>query len=210
MIDAGVTGSDDDLSRCTSVLLSVPRDIASRIESFLRANDIPCRIRLNTEMTPERLAEEYLRSSGRDPSGLLDAPILGPLLRGRLGRDLKAEIEVVGSEIPPVWDVLVRPENLPGAGERAATGGGTTATMVDPETEATSEADAATGTEGPVVLCELAWDEAWRLTERLGAAGIPAAVMEGEGGDRDRPMDFRTVPVGVRPEDLERARTFVE
>jgi hypothetical protein len=209
-MDPAGTGSDDDLSRCTSVLLSVPQEIASRIESFLRANDILCRIRLNTEMMPERLAEEYLRSSGRDASGLLDAPILGPLLRGRLGRDLKAEIEVVGSEIPPVWDVLVRPEDLPDAGERAAAGGAATAPVVEPEIGATSVAGVPPGAEGPVVLCELAWEDAWRLTERLSAAGIPAAVMAGEGGDRDRPMDVRTVPVGVRPEDLERARTFLD
>ena len=210
MIDTGRTGADDDLSRCTSVLLCVPREVASRIESFLRANDIPCRIRLNSEMTPERLAEEYLRSSGRDPSGLLDAPILGPLLRGQLGRDLKAEINVVGSEIPPMWDVLVRPEDLPDAGDAATAGGGTTAAIVEPETGATSVADASPAADGPVVLCELAWDDAWRLIERLSAAGIPAAVMEGERDDRDRPMNIRTVPVGVRPEDLERAGTFIE
>jgi hypothetical protein len=210
MIDAGGTGAEDDLSRCTSVLLSVPREIASRIESFLRANDIPCRIRLNTEMTPERLAEEYLRSSGRDPSGLLDAPILGPLLRGRLGRDLKAEIKVVGSELPPMWDVLVRPEDQHDAGDHVAAGGETTPAMAEPETGATSVAGATPAGHGPVVLCELAWDDAWRLIERLSAAGIPAAVMEGEGGDRDRPMNVRTVPVGVRPEDLERAGAFIE
>ena len=206
MSAASGVGSGEDLAGCTTVLLSVPREIASRIESFLRANDIACRIRLNTEMTPERLAEEHMRSSGRDPSGLFDAPILGPLLRGRLGQDLKAEIEVVGSEIPPVWDVLVRPQDMPDAGERAAAGGGTTASTVAPELAGVAEAPP----EGTVVLCELAWDDAWRLTERLSAAGIPAAVMAGEGGDRDRPLDARTVPVGVRPEDLEQARTFLD
>ena len=208
MTAAGGNGSGEDLAGCTTVLLSVPREIASRIESFLRANDIPCRIRLNTEMTPERLAEEHLRSSGRDPSGLLDAPILGPLLRGRLGQNLKAEIEVVGSEIPPVWDVLVRPQDMPDADEGPAASGGTVASTVAPGSEPTGGAEAPP--EGPVVLCELAWDDAWRLTERLSAAGIPAAVMAGEGGDRDRPVDARTVPVGVRPEDVERARTFLD
>lgn len=210
MTEAGGTGSEDDLSRCTSVLLSVPREIASRIEAFLRANDIPCRIQLNSEMTPERLAEEYLRSSGRDPSSVLDAPILGPLLRGRLGRDLKAEIKVVGSEIPPVWDVLVRPEDLPDAEEHAAVGSRTIAPEVEPITEASSGTDAPPEPAAPVVLCELIWDDAWRLIERLRAAGISAAVLTGEGGDSDLPIHVRTVPVGVLPEDLERAGTFVE
>jgi hypothetical protein len=204
--DAGGTGSDDDLSRCTSVLLSVPREIASRIESFLRANDIPCRIGLNTEMTPERLAEEYLSSSARDPSGLLDAPVLGPLLRGRLGRDLKAEIKVVGSEIPPVWDVLVRPEDMPDD-LRAD---------VVPSDTPTPAPQGSSGGEPPqaalelVVLCELPWEEAWRLTERLIGDGIPAAVMASERTDRDRPMGARIVPVGVRPDDLDRARASLE
>jgi hypothetical protein len=204
--DAGGTGSDDDFSRCTSVLLSVPREIASRIESFLRANDIPCRIGLNTEMTPERLAEEYLSSSARDPSGLLDAPVLGPLLRGRLGRDLKAEIKVVGSEIPPVWDVLVRPEDMPDD-LRAD---------VVPSDTPTPAPQGSSGGEPPqaalelVVLCELPWEEAWRLTERLIGDGIPAAVMASERTDRDRPMGARIVPVGVRPDDLDRARASLE
>lgn len=206
MNDPGGTGSDDDLSRCTSVLLSVPREIASRIESFLRANHVPCRIRLNTEMTPERLAEEYLSSSARDPSRLLDAPVLGPLLRGRLGHDLKAEIEVVGSEIPRVWDVLVRPEDLPddlGAD-------------VVPADAPTPAPRGSSGGEPPqaalelAVLCELPWEEAWRLTERLIGEGIPAAVMASERTDRDRPMGDRTVPVGVRPDDLDRARASLE
>jgi hypothetical protein len=161
-------------------------------------------------MTPERLAEEYLRSSGRDPSGLLDAPIVGPLLRGQLGRDLKAEIKVVGSEVPPMWDVLVRPEDMPEKEDHAEAGSDTTAAMVEPETRVTSVADAPPAVDGPVLLCQLSWDDAWRLIERLSAAGIPAAVMEGEGDDRDRPMNVRIVPVGVRAEDLERAGTFIE
>lgn len=205
MNDAGGTDSDDDFSRCTSVLLSVPREIASRIESFLRANDIPCRIRLNTEMTPERLAEEYLSSSAREPSRLLDAPVLGPLLRGRLGRDLKAEIQVVGSEIPPVWDVLVRPEDLPDelGGEVVPTD---TPTRDVPAPQGSSGGEAPQAALELAVLCELPWEEAWRLTERLIGDGIPAAVMASERTDRDRPMGARIVPVGVRPDDLARAR----
>ncbi len=198
-----------DPASCTAVLLSVPRQVAERIESFLTANGVPCRIGLNTEMTPERLAEEHLRESP-EASRVLDMPLLGPLLRGRLAKDLKAEIKVAGSAIPPVWDVLVRPEDLPDGGEDAGAAGGTIGAMVASENEVTTAPAAPPAAAGPVVLCELAWDDAWRLTERLSAAGIPAAVMEGEGGDRDRPMSARTVPVGVRAEDLERARTFID
>ena len=100
-----------DLEACTSALLSVPQQVAERIRSFLVANGIPCRIRLNTEMTPERLAAEYLEQAP-GAAQVLNMPVLGPLLRGRLSKDLKAEIEVVGSDLPQVWDVLVRPEDL--------------------------------------------------------------------------------------------------
>jgi hypothetical protein len=202
-------GGATDLDACTSVLLSVPRQLAERIESFLRANGIPCRIRLNTEMTPERLAQELLRQEP-EASRVLDMPLLGPLLRGRLGRDLKAEIQVVGSDIPPVWDVLVRPEDLPETGDDADRVPAIPGLDVPRTAEVAASGEAAPSPGSPVVLCELAWDDAWRLTERLSAAGIPAAVMEGEGGDRDRPMSVRTVPVGVLPEDLDRARAFID
>jgi hypothetical protein len=202
-----------DADACTAVLLSVPQLVAERIASFLTANGIACRIRLNTEMTPERLAEEYLKQSP-EAAGVLEMPLLGPLLRGRLGKDLKAEIEVTGSGIPPVWDVLVRPEDLP---EREGDPTSRPARLNVPVTglvEAPQPVfageeppDAGSDPGGPVVLCELPWVEAWALTERLIAAGIPAAVMAAEEPDRDRPMAARIVPVGVRPEDVERARS---
>lgn len=97
------------------------------------------------------------------------------------------------------WTVFVRPQ----APEAAS---GETSVVEEVETSPSTTADAGE----PAVLCELTWNEAWRLTERLIAAGIPAAVMAGEGGDRDKPMSARTVPVGVRPDDLERARAFLE
>ena len=199
-----------DLDACTAVLLSVPQEVAERMRSFLVANGIPCRIRRNTEMTPERLAAEYLEQAP-GAAQVLNMPVLGPLLRGRLSKDLKAEIEVVGSDLPPVWDVLVRPEDLP-----------------DPVSEPTAQPDAPrlnvpspdavarpdTALEGaspdaPVVIAELPWDEAFALAERLTAEGIPAAVMAAETHDRDRHIATRVVPVGVRPADLERARTFL-
>ena len=186
---------------CTAVLLSVPREVAERISSFLLANEIPCRIRLNEEMTPERLLEESLRASGPGASKLLDAPILGTLLRGRLADDLKAEIEVTGADIPPVWDVLVRPEDLP-AEDRIDTPAVTPAPV-------RAGGGSPPGATEPVVLCELPWEEAWQLTDRLTRDGIPAAVMAGEGADRDQRLGARIVPVGVRPDDLERARAFL-
>jgi hypothetical protein len=171
-----VSGSAErpvDPETCTAVLLSVPKPVAERIESFLTMNGIACRIRLNAEMQ----------------GGAIDA-----------------------SGIQPVWDVLVRPEDLPG--EEAAPA--RPARLNVPVSGALVAEEPAEmgppGTEespgGPVILCELPWNDAWALTQRLNAAGIPAAGLAPEEPDRDRPMAARIVPVGVRPEDLERARSF--
>jgi hypothetical protein len=201
-----------DLDACTAVLLSVPQQVAERIRSFLVANGVPCRIRRNTEMTPERLAAEYLEQAP-GAAQVLDMPLLGPLLRGRLSKDLEAEIEVVSSDLPPVWDVLVRPEDLPDpGGDPLSTAGPSPRLNVLPPDPVTGQPDA-TSEEGspdaPVVLTELPWDEAFALADRLTAQGIPAAVMAAEAHDRDRHMGARMVPVGVRPADLERARTLL-
>ena len=210
-----MTDDDDpmlDLGACTAVLLSVPQQVAERIRSFLVANGIPCRIRRNTEMTPERLAAEYLEQAP-GAAQVLDLPLLGPLLRGRLSKDLKAEIKVVGSEIPPVWDVLVRPEDMP---DREAGAPGEPQqprlNVPSPATVARPDAAALEGAspEAPVVLTELPWDEAFALAERLNAAGIPAAVMAAETADPEVQISARIVPVGVRPVDLDRARASLE
>jgi hypothetical protein len=134
----------------SDVLLAAPRDVAERLEGFLRSHGIPCRIR---------------PKDGSDD-----------------------------------WEVLVGPERPEEEREPAP----------PPDTVAADTSDVVAGPTEPVVLCELPWEQAWKLTERLIAAGIPAAVMAGEGGDRDKPMQSRTVPVGVRPPDLERARSFVD
>jgi hypothetical protein len=215
MSDAGGEATDD--AACTAVLLSVPQQVAERIESFLTVNGIACRIRLNTEMTPERLAEEYLGQSP-EATGVLDLRLLGPLLRGRLAEDQKAEIKVVGSEIPPVWDVLVRPEDLPTTSDRVGPERRTPELNV-PVASPTASRDGpgsvggvppdATASGGPMILCELPGNEAGTLTDRLNDAGIPAAVMAAEEPDRDRPMQARVVPVGVRSEEVERARAYL-
>jgi hypothetical protein len=197
---------------CTAVLLSVPQQMAERIRSFLNANDIPCRIRRNTEMTPERLAAEYLEQAP-GAAQVLDIPLLGPLLRGRLSNDLKAEIEVVASDLPPVWDVLVRPGDLPDpGGEPLTTAGASPKLNVPPPDPVTEQSGASTeggSPDAPVVLTELPWAEAFALAEHLTAEGIPAAVMAAEAHDRERHMGARIVPVGVRPADLERAKTLL-
>jgi hypothetical protein len=200
-----------DLTGCTAVLLSAPREVASRIESFLLANRVPCRIRLNTEMTPEKLLEEHMRQSP-EAGRVLDMPLLGPLLRGRLAKDLKAEIHVIGSEIPPVWDILVRPEDLPEREHEAEDTSQQPRLNVLPgdDVEAPEPEPEPAPAGSPVAVTELPWDEAWALSDRLNAAGIPAAVMAAEEQDRDRPMSAREVPVGVRPQDLERARALLD
>lgn len=198
-----------DLTRCTAVLLSAPREVAARIESFLLANRIPCRIRLNTEMTPEMLLEEHMRQSP-EAGRVLDVPLLGPLLRGRLVKDLKAEINVIGSEIPPVWDILVRPEDLPEREHEAEDASQKPRLNVLPGDDVDAPEPKQEPAGSPVAVTELPWDEAWALSDRLNAAGIPAAVMAVEEQDRDRPMSAREVPVGVRPQDLERARALLD
>jgi hypothetical protein len=212
MSQAGEEPTDPDA--CTAVLLSVPQQVAERIESFLAANGIACRIRRNTEMTPERLAEEYLKQSP-GASHLLQLPLVGEAIRGQIGERLQG-IEIDASEILPVWDVLVRPEDLPAAAEPAGSptprlnvpvADRVTAVERSEAEPGGSEAAAAVGS--PIVLCELPWDQAWALTQRLNDAGIPAAVMAAEEPDRDRPMQARIVPVGVRAEDLERARAYL-
>ena len=148
-----------DLASCTSVLVSLPRGAAERIESFLAAHVIPCRI--------QPIADED------------------------------------GSE----WEVLIRPEDLPADPPAAPE-----APVMNVSPDATvppTEEPAVRGDMSPAVLCELTWNEAWRLARRLTDAGIPAAVMAAEEPDRDRPMAARVVPVGVRPEDLERARAHL-
>jgi hypothetical protein len=150
------TTAEEEEDAFSEVLLEAPRETAERLERFLGAHGIGCRIR---------------------PKGGSDG-----------------------------WEVLVRPERSPEEPEE------------EPQPERRPEprpaapvgsADPA-GPMEPAVLCELPWEQAWRLTQRLIAAGIPAAVMAGEGEDREKPMHARTVPVGVRPFDLERARSFVD
>ena len=146
------TTADEEEDAFSEVLLEAPREIAERLERFLGAHGIGCRIR---------------------PKGGSDG-----------------------------WEVLVRRERF--------AEGPVEETQPDTRPAAPAGSDDSAGPMHPAGLCELPWEQAWRLTQRLIAAGIPAAVMAGEGEDRDKPMQSRTVPVGVRPSDLERARPFVD
>ncbi|HYY08522.1 MAG TPA: hypothetical protein VFA25_07955 [Actinomycetota bacterium] len=152
------TTADVEEDAFSEVLLEAPRETAERLERFLGAHGIGCRIR---------------------PKGGSDG-----------------------------WEVLVRPERSPNEPEEEPQPEPRPAAPADPADPAGSDDPA--GPMEPAVLCELPWEQAWRLTQRLIAAGIPAAVMAGEGEDREKPMHARTVPVGVRPSDLERARSFVD
>jgi hypothetical protein len=204
----GAAGADG----CTAVLLSVPREIAERLASFLTANGVAARIRPSAEMTPERLAEEYLKQSPA-ASRVGKLPLIGPLVRRSTGEGLSG-VEISASDVLPVWDVLVRPDDLPAGIDTAAappappaaTPAGKPKLNVPITTEGPPEMPAPGS---PVVLCELPWEQAWALSRRLVEAGIPAAVMESEKPDREVPMQARVVPVGVRAEDVKRARSFV-
>ena len=220
---AGVEG--DPLAACTAVLMTVPYEVARRLQAFLRANDVACRIR-KSDVSAEDLAKEALRSMSPDAAAALNSPI-GRLIKGRLTRDLKAEISVQAPGLAMTYDVLVRPEDLPPelAGATAGQPSGTATDPNDPwdrpgtasdmfsaagtEPDAPAETPAAP-TGSPVALCELPWDAAWKLVSDLAAAGIPAAVLEPENPAGGTPMGRRIVPVGVRPADLERAKAMIE
>jgi hypothetical protein len=55
----------------------------------------------------------------------------------------------------------------------------------------------------PTALCSLPWDDAWDAVERLGRAGIKAAVSPPLGGG---PLQEETVAVLVLPDDVAAAR----
>jgi hypothetical protein len=218
------------LEQCTAVLMTVPFAVARRLESFLGANGVACRIR-RTTLTAEQLAEEALRSASPDAARLLDSGI-GRLFAGRLRRELKAEIQIHASGLTEQCDVLVRPSDLPADAAVAPVAGGASGGEADSGRdpwarpgEPTAVATTGSGTEadpgrvadagpaaagsGAVELCQLPWNQAWALVERLGAAGIAAAVLAPETTARDVPMADRVVPVGVQAGDLERARGFL-
>lgn len=211
----------DPLAACTAVLVTVPYEIAKRLQTFLAANDVPCRVR-KSDVTAERLAREALDSMSEADLVVARGP-LGRFVKGRLTRDLAAEITVQAPALVATYDVLVRPEDLP-AGASAEPAGAEDededpwARPGDrPAGPAPSGVDGATETPGiaggggaPVPVTDLLWDAAWELVASLAAAGIPAAVLEPDPSTANLPMARRRVPVAVRPADVERARDLIE
>lgn len=207
----------DPLAACTAVLATVPYEIAKRLQTFLTANDVPCRVR-KSDVTAERLARETLGSMSEADVVVPRGP-LGRFVKGRLTRDLAAEITVQAPALVAAYDVLVRPEDLP-----ADTSPGTAAAEDPwarpgdrPDAPAPAGVDGATLTPGiagggdaPVPVTELLWDAAWELVASLAAAGIPAAVLEPDPSTANLPVTRRRVPVAVRPADVERARDLIE
>jgi len=205
-----VSSPPDPLAACTVVLFTVPREVASRLEGFLRANGIACRIRQN-EMTPDQVAEEVLRQAQPGAARVLDTPFVGRMMRSRLRKDLKAEVTVTGaSSMPAMFDVLVRPEDLP-----TATTAGQAADPWAREGDAPPSAAAVVGAVPPTdapdtVLCERPWDRAWEVVALLGEQGIQAAIMPNEESTTAPSIDSGMFRVGVRAQDLERAQGLVE
>lgn len=192
-------------AECTAVLLTVPREVASKLEGFLRANGIACRIRQN-EMTPDQVAEGMLRQSQPGAARVLDTPFVGRMMRARMRKDLKADITVTGSTMPAMYDVLVRPQDLPTA---ASAGGGSDPSAGEPGTP--TAPIAATPTDAPnTVLCERPWDRAWEIVTLLGEQGIQAAILPNEESTTAPSIDSGMFRVGVRAQDLEPAQSLIE
>jgi hypothetical protein len=188
---------------CTAALLTVPREVASKLEGFLRANGIACRIRKN-EMTPEQVAEAMLRQTQPGAAGVLDTPFVGRMMRARMRKDLKAEVTVSG--MPAMFDVLVRPEDLP-----TATSAGKAEDAWAREPEVSAAPVATSPNDAPnTVLCERPWDRAWEIVSRLGEQGIQASILPNEEGTTAPSIDSGIFRVGVRAQDLERAQGLVE
>ncbi len=199
------------LDECTAVLMTVPLEVARRLESFLLANDVPCKIRKNESMTPEKLAEEAVRSATPEAAKMLDSPLVGRLLRTRAKHAVKAGIELSGAGLAPAYDVLVRPQDLPTELARAIeqADSGVAGQAADPwarpgeEPAPTTVGDVAGGT---AAVTALPWDAAWELAARLQEANMPATVLPAG----DAPRGSGTIgedmfQVVVQASDLERA-----
>jgi hypothetical protein len=173
--------SEEHLEACTAVLMTVPLPIARRLETFLVANEIACKIRRNETLTPEQLAEEAVRSATPQAAKMLDSPLVGRLLRTRIKRG--ATIEVASAGTAPAYDVLVRPETLPAAWstveETPSPSPGPAEQPADPWARPgqAPPTTAPASSPGMTAITALPWDAAWALAGRLQAADIPATVL---------------------------------
>ena len=183
----------DRLDECTAVLMTVPSEVARRLETFLLANDVACNIRRNETMTPE-LVEEALVSAVPWTAFRFYAPLVGRMHRKQVARAMKVAIELSGAGLVPDHDVLVRLEDLPielAAAGVAPTHPGDAEQPANPSagpgqgtraaTPAPPAGDLAPGT---AAVAALLWDAAWDLANRLRAAGMPATVLPAAGEPR--------------------------
>jgi hypothetical protein len=180
-----------------AILVTVPFEIAKRLEAFLHGHGIVCEIqKVDTPAAPAPAGAKPMLSSEPYDSGMRHAA--KNLLKIRSTPPKLPDL-VVEKAPRPLYDVVVREEDLRLEGVEAAGDDPGVLEMVD-------------GVAGElVVLCHLPWNEAWALAGRLTDAGIPAAaVPDPADEDRETALDQRIVPVAVRPEDLEAARTALE
>jgi hypothetical protein len=180
-----------------AILVSVPFEIAKRIESFLRAHGIVCDVQKadgDPTEAPAKTAKPKLSAEPYD-SGMRHAA--KNLLKIRSTPPKLPDL-VIDRDPRPSYHVLVLEEDLASVADDAATGGAETLEIVE-------------GVAGElVVLCHLPWQEAWALAARLTDEGIPAVAVPDADEDRETALDRRVVPVAVRPEDLEAARAALQ
>jgi hypothetical protein len=194
--EASAEDMRQDLPAGMAVLVSVPFEIAKRLESFLQAHGIACEVRKpgpepegpspKGSKKPEPGAEPYdtgMRHAARNLLKVKSTP--PPLPDLTLERDPR-----------PVYDVLVREEDL----ARSAVAG----EAVEGTTEMLEMIEGVAGE--LVVVAHLPWQDAWALAGRLTEGGIPAVAVPEAGEDRETTLERRIIPVAVRPEDLEAAR----
>jgi hypothetical protein len=106
------------------------------------------------------------------------------------------------STLRPSWNVFVAADDLAGARAIAEE---RLRTDLDGRDD-TQETAGGRVRERPVPLCTVAWHDAWAIVERLGRAGIEAAVDDPLG---DGPLEERQASVLVLPADLEAAKRWI-
>ncbi len=181
-----------------AILVSVPFEIAKRIESFLQTHGIACEVQkvdVGPAEAPPKGAKPKLSAEPYD-SGMRHAA--KNLLKIRSTPPKLPDL-VADRDPRPLYDVLVREEDLASTADHAAAAGSAeTLEIVE-------------GVAGElVVLCHLPWQEAWALAARLTDEGIPAVAVPDADEDRETALDRRVVPVAVRPEDLDAARAALQ
>ncbi len=180
-----------------AILVSVPFEIAKRIESFLRAHGIASDVQKADGDPTEAPAKTVKPKLSPEPydSGMRNAA--KNLLRIRSTPPKLPDL-AIDRDPRPSYHVLVLEEDLASVAEDTPTGGTEALEMVE-------------GVAGElVVLCHLPWQEAWALAARLTDDGIPAVAVPDADEDRETALDRRVVPVAVRPEDLEAARAALQ